>query len=33
MAVTATASGTLAIGGDMEVTRLGFGAMRITGRG
>jgi pyridoxine 4-dehydrogenase len=33
MAVTATASGTFAIGGDMEVTRLGFGAMRITGRG
>ena len=33
MAVTATASGTFAIGGDLEVTRLGFGAMRITGRG
>ena len=33
MAVTATASGTFAIGGDMEVTRLGFGAMRITGDG
>jgi pyridoxine 4-dehydrogenase len=33
MAVTATASGAFAIGGDMEVTRLGFGAMRITGRG
>jgi pyridoxine 4-dehydrogenase len=33
MAVTATASGTFRIGGDMEVTRLGFGAMRITGPG
>jgi pyridoxine 4-dehydrogenase len=33
MTVTATASGTFAIGGDMEVTRLGFGAMRITGHG
>jgi pyridoxine 4-dehydrogenase len=33
MTVTATASGTFAIGGDMEVTRLGFGAMRITGGG
>jgi aryl-alcohol dehydrogenase-like predicted oxidoreductase len=33
MAVTATASGTFAIGGDMQVTRLGFGAMRITGAG
>src|SRR5919197_4709611 len=33
MSVTATPSGTFAIGGDMEVTRLGFGAMRITGRG
>ena len=33
MSVTATASGTFAIGGDMEVTRLGFGAMRITGHG
>ncbi len=29
----ATASGTFPIGGDLEVTRLGFGAMRITGRG
>ena len=29
----ATASGTFSIGGDLEVTRLGFGAMRITGRG
>jgi pyridoxine 4-dehydrogenase len=33
MATTATASGTFKIGGDLEVTRLGFGAMRITGKG
>jgi aryl-alcohol dehydrogenase-like predicted oxidoreductase len=33
MTVTAAASGRFAIGGDMEVTRLGFGAMRITGDG
>jgi aryl-alcohol dehydrogenase-like predicted oxidoreductase len=33
MSVTATASGTFKIGGDLEVTRLGFGAMRITGEG
>ena len=33
MAVTATASGTFMIGGEREVTRLGFGAMRITGPG
>jgi aryl-alcohol dehydrogenase-like predicted oxidoreductase len=33
MSVTATASGTFAIGGDLVVTRLGFGAMRITGDG
>ncbi len=30
---TATASGTFKIGGDLEVTRLGYGAMRITGEG
>ncbi len=30
---TATASGTFKIGSDLEVTRLGFGAMRITGDG
>jgi len=30
---TATASGTFKIGGELEVTRLGFGAMRITGKG
>ena len=29
----AAASGTFSIGGDLEVTRLGFGAMRITGPG
>lgn len=29
----AAASGTLLIGGDMEVSRMGFGAMRITGEG
>ncbi|GLV56957.1 oxidoreductase [Dictyobacter sp. S3.2.2.5] len=29
----ATASGTFAIGGDLNVYRLGFGAMRITGKG
>jgi pyridoxine 4-dehydrogenase len=33
MATTATASGTFTIGGDLEVTRLGYGAMRITGPG
>jgi aryl-alcohol dehydrogenase-like predicted oxidoreductase len=33
MATTATASGTFTIGGDLEVTRLGYGAMRITGQG
>ncbi len=32
-AVTAAASGTFALGGDLEVNRLGFGAMRITGEG
>src|ERR687894_36576 len=30
---TAAQSGTFAIGGDLEVNRLGFGAMRITGEG
>ena len=29
----ATASGTITIGGDLTVRRLGFGAMRITGEG
>ena len=30
---TATAAGTIEIGGDLTLNRLGFGAMRITGRG
>jgi pyridoxine 4-dehydrogenase len=30
---TATASGTFPLGGDLEVARLGFGAMRLTGPG
>src|SRR5215467_9990190 len=29
----ATAAGTISLGGDLTVNRLGFGAMRITGRG
>ena len=33
MTPDAAASGTFAIGGDMPVNRLGFGAMRITGKG
>src|ERR1700744_2614760 len=33
MTVTAQVSKTFRIGGDMEVNRLGFGAMRITGAG
>src|SRR5213596_2116164 len=33
MTATATSSGIFKIGGDLEVTRLGFGAMRITGEG
>jgi pyridoxine 4-dehydrogenase len=32
-AVTAAASGTFSIGGDLTVNRLGYGAMRITGAG
>ncbi len=32
MTATASASGTFKIGGDLEVTRLGFGAMRIVGK-
>ncbi|SNQ47246.1 putative oxidoreductase YdbC [Frankia canadensis] len=32
-ATTATGSGTFRLGGDLPVTRLGFGAMRITGPG
>jgi pyridoxine 4-dehydrogenase len=31
--IDATKSGRFKIGGDLEVTRLGFGAMRITGKG
>ena len=31
--LTATAAGTITIGGDMPVARLGYGAMRITGQG
>ena len=31
--MTASSSGTLTIGGDLTVHRLGFGAMRITGKG
>lgn len=30
---TATAAGTIGVGGDLTVNRLGFGAMRITGQG
>jgi aryl-alcohol dehydrogenase-like predicted oxidoreductase len=30
---TATAAGTIEIGGDLTVNRMGYGAMRITGRG
>ena len=33
MTQTAEAAGTLSLGGDLTVHRLGFGAMRITGRG
>ena len=33
MSATATAAGTFQIGGELEVTRLGYGAMRITGEG
>jgi pyridoxine 4-dehydrogenase len=32
-AVTAAAAGTFTIGGDLTVNRLGYGAMRITGKG
>jgi aryl-alcohol dehydrogenase-like predicted oxidoreductase len=33
MSATASSAGTFKLGGDIEVTRLGFGAMRITGDG
>ena len=32
MATTAAAAGTIAIGGDMKVARMGYGAMRLTGQ-
>jgi aryl-alcohol dehydrogenase-like predicted oxidoreductase len=32
-AISATAAGTFTIGGDLTVNRLGYGAMRITGKG
>lgn len=32
-AITASAAGTFTIGGDLTVNRLGFGAMRVTGKG
>ncbi len=31
--VTAAAAGTIGVGGDLTVNRMGFGAMRVTGRG
>jgi len=31
--MTAAAAGTIDVGGDLTVNRLGFGAMRITGQG
>lgn len=31
--VTAASAGTFRIGGDLDVNRMGFGAMRVTGRG
>jgi pyridoxine 4-dehydrogenase len=31
--VAAGAAGTIDVGGDLTVNRLGFGAMRVTGRG
>jgi aryl-alcohol dehydrogenase-like predicted oxidoreductase len=33
MSATASSAGTFTIGGELEVTRLGYGAMRITGEG
>jgi pyridoxine 4-dehydrogenase len=33
MSASATSAGTFKVGGDLEVTRLGYGAMRITGEG
>ena len=31
--ITAAPAGTITLGGDLTVNRLGFGAMRITGKG
>lgn len=31
--VPAAAAGTITLGGDMTVNRMGFGAMRLTGKG
>ncbi|MGH8297335.1 MAG: oxidoreductase, partial [Steroidobacteraceae bacterium] len=31
--ISAAAAGRIALGADLEVNRLGFGAMRLTGRG
>ncbi|MGI8726705.1 MAG: oxidoreductase, partial [Solirubrobacterales bacterium] len=33
MTTTATSSGTFKIGGEIEVHRLGYGAMQLTGEG
>ena len=33
MSATASAAGTISVGGDLTVNRMGFGAMRITGEG
>jgi len=33
MSITATKSGTFLLGGDLEINRLGFGAMRVMGKG
>ncbi len=32
-AISAAAAGTFTLGGDLTVNRLGYGAMRITGKG
>src|SRR6202012_4535117 len=32
-AVSAAAAGTITLGGDLTVNRLGYGAMRVTGKG
>lgn len=33
VSVPAAAAGTFALGGDLPVNRMGFGAMRLTGKG